>query len=113
MNKKFIIGLIFLALQVCSIIYARFVPERFFCWAPYDIHTQFNISVAVDGKGLPSEEITDRYGYRSSGWDPRSIYNVLSIIEQYEATYGKEDQAVVTVIFSINGKPEQVWKLPN
>ena len=105
------IGILFLLLQLGLVINARFAPERFFCWAPYDSHVQFKTSVEINGKFLTLEEAEKRYKYKMGGWEQRSIYNIFSIISQYEKTYGKNDDARVTIIYSINGHQEKVWDL--
>lgn len=110
LTTNFVAGIIFLALQIFSIVYARFIPERFFCWAPYDIHTKYSIHVQIDGNDLTNNEIKMRYRYHSHGWEPRSIFNVISLVKQYENTYGSDEGADVSIYYSINGKPEQIWK---
>ncbi len=107
-----IVGLTFLSLQVISIVYAGFVPEKFFCWAPYDQHSYYEIKVEVDQHTLSREETDLRYRYRSKGWEPRSINNVISIVQQYEKTYGKNDEAKVVLTYESNGHPEQFWTWP-
>ena len=109
MKGRLLVGIIFLMLQIAAIVYARFIPERFFCWAPYDIHTKFEVFVTIDGRDLSNAEIQSRYGYKMKGWEQRSIHNVISLISQYERTYGKTDDANVYMIYSINGHPEQKW----
>ena len=111
MKNRFIIGILFLGLQVALVVYARFIPERFFCWAPYDIHTKYIVKVTIDGQLLSNEETRLRYRYKPEGWEQRSIFNIISQIEQYETTYGKSDKAHVEVVYSINGKPEETWTL--
>ncbi|WP_179346369.1 hypothetical protein [Winogradskyella ursingii] len=105
------IGVLFIVSQIALIIYARFVPERFFCWAPYDEHTYLDINVDVNGKKLSNEEIEKRYRYVSKGWEPRSINNVFNIVRQYESTYGKQDKTSVKIIYTTNGKEERIWNL--
>ena len=112
MRFRYAVGITFLALQVASIIYARFIPERFFCWAPYDEHSHFEVKVKIGDKSLSSYEIKNRYRYTALGWEPRAIHNVFNLIEQYEATYGKQDDAEVSVIYSTNGHDECIWRLP-
>lgn len=107
-----ILGLSFLALQLGAIGYARFIPERFFCWAPYDQHSWYRVEVVVDGQYLTEAEIRARYRYGPRRWEQRSIHNVFSLIRQYESTYGKEDYARVTVTYETNGKPEAIWHWP-
>lgn len=109
MKGRLIIGILFLMVQVALIVYARFIPERFFCWAPYDIHTKFEVFVTIDGKVLSNEDVESRYGYKMKGWEQRSIHNVISLISQYERTYGKYDNAEVNMVYAINGHPEQKW----
>jgi hypothetical protein len=110
MKFRFIIGFLFVLLQVGSIIYARFVPERFFCWAPYDTHVKFEIFVTIDGQSLTKQEAFGRYNYKTEGWEQRSIHNIFSLISQYERTYGKDDNAEVLALYSINNHKEKEWR---
>ncbi len=108
---KFRIGILFLTLQIFSVIYAQFIPERFFCWRPYDNHTYYKIDVNIDKTYLNEEKIEKRYRYKPQGWEPRSIHNIFSIVRQYELSYGKNDSAKVTIIYSINGGQNKLWKI--
>lgn len=110
MKIRFIIGMVFLVLQIGSIIYARFIPERFFCWAPYDTHVKFEVFVTIDGETLNPEDTAARYKYKMKGWEQRSIANIFSLISQYERTYGKTDNAQVLMKYSINGHEEKEWR---
>lgn len=109
MKKTYLIGIIFLLSQVLAIIYARAIPERFFCWAPYDQHSNYIVNVKINGVELSKTEIRDRYRYQPSGWEPRSIFNLINIVNQYESTYGKLEDASVRINYSINGKTEEIW----
>ncbi|WP_299222858.1 hypothetical protein [uncultured Psychroserpens sp.] len=113
MKVRFIIGIIFLLLQVGSIVYARYIPERFFCWAPYDSHIKFEVFTTINGKMLTPNEAYHRYRYKTNGWEQRSINNIFSLISQYESTYGKEDNATVIVKYSTNGHKELEWRYKN
>jgi hypothetical protein len=106
-----LVGVLFLLLEVLSIGYARFVPERFFCWAPFDFHAQYVIEVDIGGDELTRAEIRRRYRFPPVGWDP-SIHNVFSIIAQYESTDGAFDDARVRVDSSVNGHPREEWNWP-
>ena len=110
MKTRFFIGILFILLQVGSIVYARFIPERFFCWAPYDTHVNFEVFVTIDSKTLSTEEAVARYHYKMNGWEQRSIDNIFSLISQYERTYGKSDNAQVLMTYSINGHEEKEWR---
>ncbi|WCO02010.1 hypothetical protein [Psychroserpens ponticola] len=110
MKVRVFIGILFLLLQVGSMTYARFIPERFFCWAPYDTHVKFEVFVTIDGNTLNPEDTEARYKYKMKGWEQRSIDNIFSLISQYERTYGKVDNAKVLMTYSINGHEEQEWR---
>jgi len=110
-KTRYYIGILFLLLQVASVIYARFIPERFFCWGPYDNHTRFEVFVEINGQVLSSNEAEQRYKYKMKGWEQRSIYNIFSLISQYETTYGTQDNAKVSVVYSTNGHPQKEWNL--
>lgn len=113
MKTNRILGIAFLALQLVLIGYARFIPERFFCWAPFDEHTRIKTSVRIDHKYLTPEEIKRRYHYQVNGWEVRDIHNVFDIIKSYEETYGKKDNAQVIVNYSVNGHSEKEWTHQN
>ena len=106
------VGAGFLAAQLLAIAYARFVPERFFCWAPFDQHTQYTIHVQIDGEALPYDTVSERYRYRAGGWEVRAIQNVISLVRQYEETYGRSEEARVVIDYEINGRPQETWTWP-
>jgi len=113
MKLKYIIGVIFLLIQIFLIIYARFIPERFFCWAPYDEKTYLQTTVVLGDRILSKNEINDRYHYRFNGWEPRSINNVFDIIEQYENTYGFNDSSKINIKYTTNGHKMKEWSYSN
>ena len=113
MKLRHLIGIAFISLQVIGITYARFVPERFFCWGPYDNHSLYEVSVTIDGAELSLDEVEKRYRYKSKGWEQRSMYNIFSQIQQYESTYGQDDNALVRITYSTNGKPQSTWTYRN
>jgi len=106
------LGVAFLILQVGLIGYARFVPERYFCWGPYDQCTRYTIETRVDGHLLDPGELWQRYRIDPDGWDQRSPANIISIVRRYERTLGNMDHACVTITYTTNGHPQQVWKWP-
>ncbi len=105
-------GIIFLLAQCGSVLIARFIPERFFCWAPYDEHTSMKTNVKLGMTELNPKQVNERYRYIVNGWEPRAIHNVLDIIEQYETTYGAKDSAEVIVTYTTNGHRHQTWRHP-
>jgi hypothetical protein len=109
MRTRYLIGILFLLLQVFSIFYALFIPERFFCWSPYDEHTYYKIEVIIGIQSLTKKQIKERYKYKAVGWEPRAISNVFNLITQYESSYGKNDKATVSISYSTNGHKSRVW----
>jgi len=101
-----------LLFQLVMIAYARFVPSRYFCWAPYDIQSEYRLDVSIDGRPLTPAQIRSRYRRPKQGVDNRSIQHVMDIVEQYERTYGSGDHAQVVMRYRINGKGEQEWRFP-
>ncbi len=113
MKLRLVFGWLFLLAQVALIFYSRFIPERFFCWAPYDEQTYYEIFVTLNGKELSTDEAGKRYGYGQKRIESRTIHNVLNMVEQYEKTYGINDNAQVKIIYATNGHQKQTWKYPN
>jgi len=107
-----IIGASLLLFQLGMIGYARFVPARYFCWAPYDIQSEYRIDVLIGGRPLTASQIRARYRRPRQGVDNRSIQHVMDIVEQYEQTYGRNDSAEVSMTYHVNGKAEQEWHYP-
>ena len=106
------LGVSVLAFQLVMIGYARFVPSRYFCWAPYDSQNHYEMEVTVDGKRLDSDEIRQRYRRPQKGINNRAIQHEKDIIMQYERTYGRNESAEVTLRYRTNGGEEQLWRWP-
>jgi hypothetical protein len=109
---RMIIGASILLFQLVMIGYARFVPSRYFCWAPFDIQTDYRIDARIGDHKLTPAEIRRRYRRPRQGTDNRSPQHVMDIIEQYEETYGSKDHAQVVMRYRVNGKSEQEWRYP-
>ena len=101
-----------LAFQLAMIGYARFVPSRYFCWAPMDSQNLYSISVVIDGRELDPEEVGERYRQPAEGGNWQAVQHVLDKVQQYEETYGRDDAARVVVTYSVNGHPEETWTWP-
>ena len=103
----------FLALQGAAIVNSRFAAARYFCWAPFDTHTRYELVVNIPGRPpLSRRELKDRYRLRYYGRDDRSPQHVIDIVSQYETTYGRADGASVTMTYSVNGRPAVTRRLP-
>ena len=99
--------------QVAGIGYARFVPTRYLCWAPYDQISFYRIEADREGRSLTPEEVGARYRMLPAGRENRSIQHVLNAIAQFESTYGRTDSVRAQVIYRVNGGPEQTWIVPD
>ena len=105
-----IVGVSILAFQLAMIVYARVVPSRYFCWAPYDVQTDYSITTVVSGRRLTDSEVRARYRRPQHGTDNRSPQHVIDILQGYEERYGRTDHARVILRYRINGKEEQLWR---
>jgi hypothetical protein len=106
------IGAALLAFQVFMIGYARFVPSRYFCWAPYDIQTEYKLEATVNGKRLNGKQIQARYHRPKQGADNRSPQHVIDMLQGYEESYGRGDRTEIVMKYRVNGKEEQEWRWP-
>ncbi len=111
-HLKLGIGIALLLFQLAMIGYARFVPSRYFCWAPYDMQTDYRLEVTVNGIPLTPNQILRRYQRPARGTDNRSVQHIIDIVQQYEEGYGGPDQAQVLMKYRVNGKEEQNWRWP-
>ena len=105
-------GVALLVFQLAMIVYARFVPSRYFCWAPFDIQTEYKLQVSLNGRALSGPQIRARYRRPPAGTDNRSPQHVIDIIRGYEENYGHNDPAQVLMRYRVNGKQEQMWRWP-
>jgi hypothetical protein len=78
------IGLWLLAFQVGAIVTARFMPARYFCWAPFDMQTDYRMEATVDGRRLTAAEIQQRYRRPAKGTDNRSTQHLIDLIDGAE-----------------------------
>jgi hypothetical protein len=119
-SVRSVLGVAFLVLQAGFILSARFGPSRYFCWAPFSSQTSYRISVSIGGRPLSGDAVAARYRlptlHRGSGggshWEENSIHHVMTIVRQYEESYGRDDGARVILHYSVNGREEQAWRYP-
>src|SRR3954451_4346974 len=100
-HLRWIIGLSLLTFQVGAIVYAHFVPARYFCWAPFDMQTDYRLEVTVNRRQLSAQEIQQRYRRPAKGTDNRSTQHLIDIIEQAEQRYHPDDQTHVTMTYRV------------
>ena len=99
-----------LAVQGGGIIVARWVPERFFCWAPYDALYDYTIAASQAGRALAPAEIEQRYEIAPTGTENRSIHHLLGTIQWVEERHPQPVE--VSVRYSLNGGAELIWTWP-
>jgi hypothetical protein len=109
---SFAISVALIAAQLAFIVSARTTNARYFCWAPFDMQTDYALDVTVDGAKLKPEEISHRYGLPASGTDNRSVQNLIDRVQLHEERYGAHHTTEITLRYRINGKQEQVWHYP-
>lgn len=109
---KLVAGCFLLGIQVVGIGAMQFSDLRYFCWAPYDEITEFEISVVIDGHELSSEAVMQRYRLPHGSRDNRSWAHVPAAIAHYERTRGRGDGAVVEYRYRVNGGSARLWRWP-
>lgn len=112
MNWRIAIGVLLLALQAGAIVRARFANDRYFCWAPFDQQTKYEIGVAIGDEGLAESQVRQRYRRPPAGVDNRSAHHLFDIITRAEQKFEKWGRSRVVVRYSVNGHEEQEWRYP-
>jgi hypothetical protein len=112
MNWRWIPPTALLLFQMGAVVYARFVPSRYFCWAPFDMQTEYSADVEVNGHPLTAREIQQRYRRPMKGVDNRSVQHVIDIFEQTEIRYHATDDTRIRLKYRINGRVEGEWRWP-
>ncbi|TVP97499.1 MAG: hypothetical protein EA359_19535 [Balneolaceae bacterium] len=103
---------LFFSFQVIGILAGKFTESKYFCWAPYDEISLYEIRVVIMDNDLNSDEIRRRYRKNQKGRENRSIHNLISIVRQYETTYGAQDEANVEISYITNGHRKETWIWP-
>jgi hypothetical protein len=111
---RYILCCLILGLQIGGVIFARFSDLRYFCWAPNDQHTEYQIDAVVNGRRLTGEEINARYRIPAAGYDERSYAHAWNKLLAYELTYGSEPVVQINMKYRVNGKEWRkiAWKKP-
>jgi hypothetical protein len=112
MKLRFALGVALLALQAGAIGRARFVDDRYFCWAPFDQQTKYSIAITVGDDGLAAAQIQSRYRRPAEGVDNRSAHHLFDIITRTEKKFEKWGRSRVLVRYSVNGRQEREWRYP-
>lgn len=110
---RIVIPVLLLVFQFGAIVYARFVPTRYFCWAPFDTQTDYVAQAVVNGHTLTAAEFRKRYRRPMHGFDNRAPSHVIDMLRQVEekrAALG--DKANVTMKYRVNGRSPLEWHWP-
>jgi hypothetical protein len=108
-----LIPMLLLAFQLGAIAYARFVPTRYFCWAPFDTQTDYVATATVNGHELTAGEFRQRYRRPMKGFDNRSPQHVIDMLQQVEEKRASPgDKAVIEMKYRVNGKSPLEWHWP-
>jgi hypothetical protein len=110
---RILIPVLLFAFQLGAIVYARFVPTRYFCWAPYDIQTDYRATSVVNGHTLAPREFQKRYRRGMHGFDNRSPQHVIDMLQQVEEKRtALGDKATIVMEYRVNGKGPFEWRWP-
>ena len=112
MHWRIALGVLILAAQAGAIVRGRFVNDRYFCWAPFDQQTKYEIRIDIGREGLTHDQIRKRYRRPAEGVDNRSAHNLFDIITRAEQKFEKWGRSRVLVIYSVNGNDRQEWRYP-
>jgi hypothetical protein len=111
---RIIIPVLLFAFQLGAIVYARFVPTRYFCWAPFDSQTDYTANAVVNGHPLTASEFRQRYRRPRHGFDNRSPQHVIDMLQQVEEKRAKlGEKASVVMEYRVNGKDPKTWRWPS
>ena len=106
-----LIGIAFLLFQLSMVLYARFVPSRYFCWAPNDYMVEYSLQVTIGGHQLNPQQTFRRYRLPEDGYQA-PVQHIIDIVQQYEQTYGNNDHARIVMRYRVNGREEKEWRWP-
>ena len=110
---RILIPILLFVFQLGAIVYARFVPTRYFCWAPFDIQTDYVATSLVNGHELTAAEFQKRYRRARKGFDNRSPQHVIDMLKQVEERRAKlGESATIVMKYRVNGKEQQEWHWP-
>jgi hypothetical protein len=106
------LGAVFLLAQLGLVVYEQMGSSRYFCWAPNDYVVDYRLDVTVAGRPLSADEVMRRYRFPQAGRMEQTVQHLIDIVQQYEMTYGRAEQAEVLLSYRPNGHAEQDWRWP-
>lgn len=103
---------LFFTTQLFLIVIGQLRETNYFNWVPYDEISLYEISVTVNGRELTEDEIQLRYRKHKFGRENRGLHNLISIVRQYETSYGIHDDSKIRINFLTNGYRKTTWSWP-
>ena len=100
---------VILSLQAASVVRARFVGERYFCWSPHGMQVRFQLDVDLASRRLTPREAQNRHHLTDDAWEAHSAQNLIDTITMYESTLGRGDHAQVNLTYRVNEGQEKKW----
>ena len=94
--------------QLGMVVYARFDPMRYCCWAPFDSLNRYHVRAVVAGHELDKWEFRHRYGLFQQGTDG-AIQHVKDILVQVERGKDRGARAVLSMTYTTNSIHPQRW----
>ena len=107
-----LVGITFLVGQLAWGLYERTRPTRYFCWAPNDTVTDYELEVTIDSRLASDDQVYRRYGWPRAGRFENVPQHLVDIIRQYEITYGRRENARVRLRYRVNNHAPQEWVWP-
>jgi hypothetical protein len=104
-SGRSVLGVAFLALQAALMVRAHLAGDRYFCWAPHDMQTEYFISATLNGRPLDDAAIRARYLLASHGWDSHHWRHVVDAVQLRERRALPGEQARVELRYRVNGRP--------
>lgn len=105
-------GVAFLLVQLVWMLVEQGGSTRYFCWAPNDYMTRYQLQVSVAGRALSAAEVQQRYHLPAEDLSETVPQHLIDIVEQRERTYGRGEGAAVALRYRVNGREERTWSHP-
>jgi hypothetical protein len=99
----------FLSLQLVGVAWARFVPTRYFAWAPNDYAVEYSISAKVDGRALTAAEVESRYRLAQHGLYEFPPEHLIDGLRSVERLYPRGRHGEVHVRYRLDGHAPRAW----
>jgi hypothetical protein len=107
-----LIAALILVVQVGAVAYVHLsgTNERYFAWGPNDFFVVYTITTSVDGHAWTPEQVAKSYEVPAHGTWEWPVQQLIDILKRYQEFYGTGQHEVVTLRYTLDGHPEQVWR---